>query len=165
MVTPAIAPSNNGNMGKAILLGGLAVGVGDFFDANFFFGLIRHVPYGRIWHSVASGLLGRDAFSGGAKTIALGIFLHFCIATIVAAVYMIASRKLRFLVGERWATWGLAYGLAVNVVMQYVVIPLSNVPKPASPPPFVLAVFLNGYIGHALLVGLPAALVARKYLR
>ena len=164
MATAAVTPSSNGNLGKAILFGGLAVGLGDFFDANFFFGLLRGVPYGRIWQSVASGLLGRDSFNGGASTVALGIFLHFVIATIVAAVYMLAARKLRFLVSDKWIVWGLLYGVAVNFVMQNAVIPLSRVPRNPNAP-FVFAVFLNGYIGHMLLVGLPAAWVARKYLR
>jgi hypothetical protein len=58
----------------------------------------------------------------------------------------------------------LLYGVVVNFVMQNAVIPLSRVPRNPNAP-FVLAVFLNGYIGHMLLVGLPAAWVARRYLR
>lgn len=94
--------------------------------------------------------------------MALGIFLHFCVATIITAIYVVASRKLRFLV-EKPVLWGLIYGVAAYFVMTYVIVPLSNAPR--QPAGFVLASFLNGVIGHALLVGLPAALAARKWAR
>ena len=45
-------------------------------------------------------------------------------------------------------------------VMNYVVIPLSRIPAA----PFSLPLFLNGIIGHALLVGLPIAYAARRWL-
>ena len=44
--------------------------------------------------------------------------------------------------------------------MNYIVIPLSRIPAS----PFSLPLFLNGLIGHALLVGLPIAYAARHYL-
>lgn len=156
----ARAPSNNGIF-KAILFGGLAVGVLDFLDATIFFGL-RGLSFERLWQFVASGLIGRAAFTGGWKTVALGVFVHFCIATIIAAIYVLASRKLRFLV-EKPVLWGLIYGIAAYFVMTYLVVPNSNAPQQAGG--FVWASFLNGVIGHAFLVGLPAALCARKWAK
>jgi hypothetical protein len=52
---------------------------------------------------------------------------------------------------------GLLYGVAVYVVMNYAVIPLSA----TSRGPFVLPVFINGILIHALGVGLPSAWFAR----
>jgi uncharacterized membrane protein YagU involved in acid resistance len=54
--------------------------------------------------------------------------------------------------------YGLAYGVSVYLVMNYIVLPVSNV----APSPFSLALFLNGVIGHALFVGLPIALYSRR---
>ncbi len=54
--------------------------------------------------------------------------------------------------------WGTIYGVAAYFVMNFVVIPLSAAPKV----PFSLAPLLNGVVGHALLVGLPIALFARR---
>jgi hypothetical protein len=53
---------------------------------------------------------------------------------------------------------GILYGLAVWVVMNFVVLPLSAVPPRVSLPP---AVLINGLLIHAFGVGLPAALFSR----
>jgi hypothetical protein len=139
---------------KAILWGGLAAGVLDALDAVVF---CRATPL-RVFQSIARGLLGRSAFDGGLASAALGVFLHFLIATTAAAVYWAASRKLRVLVRHAVAC-GLGYGVAVYFFMNYVVVPLSLAPPGA----FRWPAFLNGVIGHALLVGLPIALIARRF--
>ena len=142
----------------AILFGGLAVGVLDALDAMTFFGIYLGARPGRIWQSVAAGLLGRDrAMQGGLKTVLLGLFLHFLIATIMATVFYLASLVLPTLTRHA-VTWGLIYGVAAYFVMTHVVVPLSAVP-PRGPAPWPS--FLNGVIGHALLVGLPISLIAR----
>ncbi|HJR05953.1 MAG TPA: hypothetical protein VJ842_01555 [Pyrinomonadaceae bacterium] len=141
---------------QTIIYGGLIVGVLDFFDATIFSG-VRGVSPVRVWQFVASGLLGRASFDGGMKTAALGVLLHFLIAFVLAAVYYVASLYLPMLL-RRAVLWGLIYGVTVYFVMRYVVTPLSAAP----PLSFSVASFLNGIIGHALLVGLPIALVARR---
>lgn len=145
------------NLVKAILLGGLAVGVLDAIDAMTFFGLAFGVAPARIWQSVASGIYGREAaVAGGLTTASIGLCLHFLIAFIIATVYNVVSLKLSLLL-RRPIFSGLLYGVICYFVMSYVVVPLSNATKGA----FVLSIFLNGVIGHALLVGLPIALIAR----
>ena len=139
-----------------IIYGGLIVGVLDFLDATIFNSVLGVSPT-RVWQFVASGLLGRDAFNGGMKTALLGVLLHFLISFILAAIYYGASLYLPTLL-RRAVLWGLLYGIAVYFVMNYIVLPLSAAP----PLRFSLASFLNGIIGHALLVGLPLALIARR---
>ena len=79
---------------QAILIGGLIAGALDITCA-FIFSYIRS---GRspafVLQSVASGVLGRDAYQGGTKTAALGLGFHFVIALTAAAVYVLASRAL-----------------------------------------------------------------------
>lgn len=143
--------------GKAILLGGLAVGVLDGLDATVFFGLAYGVSPLRVFQSVAAGLLGREASQkGGVPTFLLGLALHFAIATTIAAIYVLASRRATVL-ARRPVPFGLLYGAFAHLVMSYVVIPLSR----ATPGTFAMPIFLNGVLGHAFLVGLPAALAAR----
>jgi len=43
--------------------------------------------------------------------------------------------------------------------MQYIVLPNSALGPRTRPAPFI--VHVNGYVGHALLVGLPIALISR----
>ena len=147
----------------AIVYGGLTVGVLDFLDATLFFGLWYGIKPIRVWWSVASGLIGRErAINGGLKTALLGLFLHFLIAFIMATVFYLASLALPTLIRHA-VLWGLTYGVACYFVMTYVVVPLSAVPPRTGPIPW--PVFLNCIIGHALLVGLPIALLARHSAR
>jgi hypothetical protein len=144
---------------RAILLGGLTVGTLDILDAFVFFG-IRGVGPQRILHSIAAGLLGRDAaIAGGLPTALLGLLLHFIIATGVVATYYLVSGKLRILVRYP-IICGLVYGLVVFYVMQLVVLPLSATAGKAGLP--AGAPLINGLLIHALGVGLPAALFATR---
>jgi hypothetical protein len=131
----------------------------DSIDALVFFGL-RGAPPIRIFQSIAGGLLGRSTYQGGLPTALLGAGLHFFIAFGIVSTYYIASRKIAILT-RRPVLCGLGYGVLAFFVMNYVVIPLSA----AARGPFSLPVFLNGVIGHALLVGLPSALAVRRGVR
>lgn len=148
-----------GSTSRAILYGGLAVGVLDILSAIIFWKLYRDVAPMRVLHSVAGGLLGRDAATqGGTQTALLGLALHFFISFIVATVYVLASTKLPAL-RRQWIFYGMAYGLVVFVVMNYVVIPFSAI---GSWPRFQLPNLLFGVLGHFFLVGLPAAYFVRR---
>jgi hypothetical protein len=133
---------------SAVLWGGLAAGVGDSVLAL----LLYPVSLVRVYQSVAAGLLGPESFQGGLATAALGMLLHFFIATTAAAVYVAASTRIRLL-RRQPVTCGLAFGAVVYFVMKDVVVPLSA----ARPIRFAWPAL----VGHALLVGLPIALVAR----
>ncbi|HWC20487.1 MAG TPA: hypothetical protein VG498_25950 [Terriglobales bacterium] len=141
----------------AIMWGGLMCGVFDIVYAFLFFGAFGARPL-RILQSISSGLLGRAAFDGGFKTAILGLFLHFVISFGAATVYYVASRKLDFMIRNAVRS-GLAYGVAVYLFMNYVVIPLSAVRKQ----PFNGKMFVINLVEHMLLVGLPIALATRRF--
>jgi hypothetical protein len=142
---------------KTIVLGGLTVGVLDLIDAVTFFGLYYAVPPMRIFQSIAAGVYGRDASrEGGWSTAIQGILLHFVIATLIATVFYIGTRFIPILY-KKPVISGPIYGVICYFVMQLVVVPLSNAPSSAIT---INPAFWNGIIGHALLVGLPVALIA-----
>ncbi len=144
---------------QAILAGGLLAAVLDAVDALVAYKLAFGMTLVAIYQFVASGLLGQAAYGGGAATALLGLAIHFLVAFSAAAAFVLASERLPLLRRDA-ARWGPLFGLGVFVVMSFVVIPLSRIP--ASSPS--LPLLLNGLIGHALLVGLPIALAARRYL-
>lgn len=141
---------------KAILWSGLILGVLDATDGVIAYGLQGLNPI-QVLQFIASGLLGQSAFQGGLAAAGLGTLLHFLISFAVAAIYILASTRLTFLKTSA-ILWGLIYGAAVFLVMTFGVLPFSAV----APSPFFLPMFLNGIIGHALFVGLPPALYARR---
>jgi len=76
-----------------VLAGGLVAGTFDIVYACVFWALKRNVPAQRILQSVASGLLGKASFQGGARTAALGLALHYLIALSMSAVYYLLARR------------------------------------------------------------------------
>jgi hypothetical protein len=141
---------------RTILAGGLVAGALDMSAACVIWGL-RGVRPVRILQSVASGLLGRASFSGGAGTAALGLLLHFFIATVAAAVYYAAGRKWRPLI-DRPVAFGPIYGVVVYAFMNFVVLPLSAVTKRPFDPG--MAAVMVGV--HIVCVGIPIALVVGR---
>jgi hypothetical protein len=141
---------------QAILLGGLVAGTLDAVDGVIAFGTQGLSPI-QVLQYIASGALGRSAFQGGLVTAALGAAFHFSIAWVAAAVFVLASRQLQVLKTHAVPA-GMLYGAAVYVFMNYLVLPLSAVAVGT----FQLGLFLNGVIGHALFVGLPISLFARR---
>jgi uncharacterized membrane protein SirB2 len=140
----------------AILGGGLTAALLDITYAFVAFGLRGAGPV-RILQSIASGVLGKAAYQGGAGAAALGALLHVGIATVMAAVYVAASRALPALNRRPWL-WGPLYGIGCYVVMNYVVLPLRFGPKPTPH----IAVLLGGVAIHIFGVGLPIALFAAR---
>lgn len=143
---------------RAILWGGLIAGALDL-TAAFVNSARRGVGPVRVMQSIASGLLGAASSKGGFTSAALGVLLHFFIATVAAAVYYAASRKLRLLV-EQAIICGLLYGVAVYLFMYLIVLPLSAVPFKVS---YTFAVVVTGLMIHMFCVGLPISLTVRRY--
>ena len=142
---------------RAILVGILAVAVLDILEPIVFYGF-RGVPPIRIFQSVASGLLGREAYAGGFPSAALGGALHLLVASVVVLVYWLASRRMRVLT-ERPVVCGVLYGLGVYAVMTFIVIPLSAIGGGLRIP--ALPALLNGIFAHVVCVGPPTAFAAR----
>lgn len=139
---------------SAIAAGALIAGTLDLTQALVLFG--RGVPL-----AIAAGLLGPSALQGGTVTYILGVLLHFFIASSATAVYYAASRRLVFLL-EHPLVCGLFFGMAVELVMSYVVLPLSALHARG---PFELHDVLLGLGVHMVIIGLPIAYSVRRFGR
>jgi hypothetical protein len=143
---------------RALLYGGLAVGILDGLDAIVFFGLRSGATPARIFKGIAVGLLGRGALTGGPPVIALGVLIHFFIAFTIVLVYLLASRRIATL-RRAPIVWGPIYGVLIYFVMNKMVIPLSAIGGNGALPAW--PVLINGLLIHMFGVGLPASLAAR----
>jgi len=146
--------SSKRNALLATAVGGGIAGVLDLLQACLLFGW-------RIPLVIAAGLLGRQAFHGGVGTYILGVCLHFFIACSATAIYYAASRQLRFL-SEHALVCGLFYGIAVELVMSYIVLPLSALHARG---PYQLHDVLLGLAVHMVVVGLPIAFSVRRFAK
>jgi hypothetical protein len=143
---------------KAIALCCLIAGTLDISDA-FIFSHFRGIAPTRILQGIASGILGRASFTQGSRSALLGLFLHYFIATTVATIYIFASRRLPL--SRHPLLWGTVYGILVYLVMNYVVFPLSKIGFRPTPP---LPSLINGVAALIFCIGIPIALIARRYI-
>jgi hypothetical protein len=154
-----MADSASGSSGKrnallAIAVGGGIAGTVDLLQACILFGW--DIPL-----VIAGGLLGREAFQGGAGTYILGVILHFFIACSAAAVYYGASLRLVFM-KEHPLVCGLFFGAAVEDVMRFIVLPLSAL---HSKGPYKLKDLILGLVVHMVVVGLPISFSVRRFAK
>ena len=139
-----------------IVSAGLIAGTLDMVYACAFWALKAGIPSRRIFQSVAAGVLGPASFEGGFATAALGLSLHYFIATMMALVYYLAAGRSAMLV-RRPVLMGASYGLFLYVVMNYLVVPLSAAGSSSKDPLWVTLSILV----HMFLIGVPIALVTR----
>jgi hypothetical protein len=145
-----------------IVLGGLVVALLDGIFAITYYGLILGVPKLRIFQTVAAGLIGTSrAYAGGSKTFLLGIGLHIVVATCIATVFYFASLKLPIVI-QHPVVSGLIYGVIAYLGMKFIVTPLSAIGRRPVPR---LSILMVEILGHAFLVGLPIAVLARRSAR
>jgi hypothetical protein len=152
----AFSAQRSGN-GIAVWWAGFTCGAMDITAALVVYGLVYRVPPVQLLQGIASGLLGRQAFRGGIATAALGLLLHFVIAFSAAAVYFLVTRRFPFLIQQAVAS-GVLYGVAVYFFMQQVVALSATVKNP-----FSVKLMLIGVVIHIFCVGLPIALIVRKF--
>ena len=105
---------------QAILWGGLVAGTVDIFAAS----LITLLSPLLIMRFIAAGLLGREVIQGGFDISFIGLLLQWLMGLIIATIYVLAARRLAWMERD-WRLTGLAYGVVVYFVMNYVVLPLS----------------------------------------
>ncbi len=139
---------------RAILVTGLIIGVLGGLDYMIFFNLTLHFSPEAVLQYIASGLLGRASFTGGWNTALLGLLIHFVISFVVAGVFLYAATIIPLV--RRFAfVSALVYGVAVNMFMSSLVLPLSAAPKMH----VTALLVVHGLIADAIFVGLPLAIV------
>jgi hypothetical protein len=88
---------------------------------------------------IAAGLLGEQAFSGGLRAAMLG-----------------AALRHRALI-RHWFVGGVLFGVLAYLVMNVVVVPLSN----AANPDFSSSMIVKELLAHTVLFGVPIAGIVR----
>jgi hypothetical protein len=136
----------------AFALATVVVAALDLVEVAAFYALYLDVPPVRIGQSIASGVMGVDAYRGGLATALAGTLLHTAIMGVIVGVYALAATRLPVL-ARRWFVGGAVYGIAVYVVMNLLVVPLSAAVVGERSWPVVV----NGLFAHVFAVGVPIA--------
>jgi hypothetical protein len=109
-----------------------------------------------MFRSIASGPFG-DGMRESTMGVPLGLLVHFAIMAVIAAVYVLAARRIPALVRNWWIA-GLIYGFGVWLVMYGIVLPTRF---GGSLPTEPVAIF-KGLFAHCVLVGLPIAWITAR---
>ncbi|HYI49558.1 MAG TPA: hypothetical protein VEX35_13955 [Allosphingosinicella sp.] len=142
---------------RPILVATLVAGTLDILAAVTITLLNGRAPDGML-RTVASGPFpGATAWGTGGA--ALGLLVHFVLMTVMVTVFVLGAARWRTL-WQKPLQWGLVYGLATYVVMNLIVVPLR---WPSAFPPAPVSVATQLFC-HIVLVGIPIALIARRYL-
>jgi len=145
---------------------GLLTGVSDGLFSSVLSVVFYHSTVARLWQGVASTLLGRAAFDGGARTAGLGLLMHFGVAFGWSAVFLVLftrSPRIRGLLTSPYGVVKVAslYGPFIWLVMSLAVIPLL-----LHRPPAINIRWWVQLIGHIPFVGIPiAASIGRGFPR
>lgn len=141
----------------AVLWGALVSGTLDAADGSAYFYIVRHATPFEVLQFIASGWFGEKAFSMGLVGSLIGMVSHYAIAIVLAAIYVLAATALPVL-KKLWVAFGLAYGAAIFLTMNFVVLPHTNVVDWGVTPVYIV----HGLISHAILVGGSIAYFAKS---
>jgi uncharacterized membrane protein YagU involved in acid resistance len=130
---------------------------------DILFAMILTLSHGRqignMLRFVASGPFPAATEMGTTGAI-LGLVVHFALMAVLVTIFVLAARARPSLL-DRPVLAGLAYGLLTYFVMNWLIVPLRfDAPLPLKPMQLATQLF-----AHIVLVGLPTAFIARRYLR
>jgi hypothetical protein len=146
------------NAAKTILITGLIAGSLDILTAfaDYYFQTGKG-PEG-VLRFIASGLLGKPAFTGGAVMAWIGLLLHFIIACGFTIIFFFLYPKIKWLRINIVLT-AIIIGLLTWCVMNLIVVPLSQTPAL----PFHLATSIKAALILMCMLGLPMAIIFKRY--
>ncbi len=149
------------NLISTLIKAGLIVGTLDILSA-FLYYFIRTGDKNVfiVLKAVASGLFGKKAFSGGNEMMIAGLILHFIIAFAFTIFFFWLFPKIKPLLKNNILV-GLVYGIFVWMVMNLVVVPLSNI----GPRPFTMLNVLINVIILIVCIGLPLSFMANTFYK
>ena len=114
---------------KTIAKAALLVGTLDIAAALLhYFIKTGKTPFKPVLTFVASGLLGKAAFTNGDGMMLVGLFIHYCIATAFTIFFFLTFAKTQFAEEQKLLT-GILYGGFIWVVMNLLVLPVTKAPK------------------------------------
>lgn len=141
---------------NTILFATLVAGTLDILSAFLFAGMGGVTP-GQVLRYVASGPFGDSLRSGGLGAAIAGLLVHYSLMLVMVMVFAKTVERVQ-LIRNPWYVWGAAYGIAIYLVMYWVVVPL----RFGAAPKTDLWSVGNALFSHIVCVGLPMAIILTR---
>lgn len=140
-----------------LLLGGVTAACLDLSFAAIYWTTLHGSSPTRVLQSIASWVLGADAFAGGSQTAALGAALYTYLMCVLMALYHAAAARHPVLL-RRPLACGALYGMGMYLLIFQLIVPNFTATSPQPPP---LDWTLACLLAYAVLIGIPCALFTR----
>ncbi len=133
------------------------------FAIAYYWNVLGAATPARVFKSIASGWLGKAAYTGGNEVIALGVVSHYLVALCWTLSYILILRKLPIVAAmvrtpNGQIALGLIFGALGYLFMDFVVIPLSHAGQ-QSPASWR---FYGMVAWHMIGIGLPIVLLTER---
>ncbi len=149
------------NLISKIIKAGLIVGTLDILSAFiYYFIKTGEKNVFNVLRFIASGIFGKEVFTGGNKMIIAGLVLHYIIAFAFTIFFFWLFPKIKGFSKNEILT-GVIYGIFIWMVMNLVVVPLSNIGNR----PFTIVNTLINVILLIGCIGIPLSFMANTFYK
>jgi len=121
---------------------------------------LAKMNFAGVFQYIASAILGKAAYTGGVKTVLLGLALHYFIACCFTLFFSLVTRKT-IILRKNILLSALIYGIFVWAVMNLLIVPLTKIP----PTPFHAEKALINAIILIFCIGLPVSYLTARQLK
>ncbi|HSC53149.1 MAG TPA: hypothetical protein VLC98_06015 [Phnomibacter sp.] len=144
----------------SLLSAALLVGTLDIIAACLQFYIKTQKGPAPVLKFIASGVFGKAAFSSGNSMIFYGLAFHYIIALLFTVFFFFMVSQFPKML-QRPIITGILFGAFVWVVMNLLVLPLSNTNKG----PIVVSAAITGMLILMVCIGIPLALIAARKIK
>jgi hypothetical protein len=145
---------------RTILRAGVLAGTLDGLAAVALYGMRTGKDPVNVFKFIASGVFGKEAFAGGMMMGTWGILFHYLIAVGWAIGLFLLYPRIPILQKNKFVT-GFVYGVVIWLIMNLVVLPLSNVSM--RPGPKEITSIIEGMAVLIVCVGLPITWIVNRH--
>jgi len=158
--SPPLAAAGDRAPASRLVRAGLLTGVSDGIFASVQ-SLVTGSTVTRLWQGVASTLLGPAALTGGTRSAAIGLLMHFGVAFGWSAVLLLLVERSPALRRVLDAPLGVVKVAAVYGPCIWLVMSLLVIPALVHRPPTITPRWWVQLVGHVVFVALPMAWAIR----
>jgi hypothetical protein len=108
---------------------------------------------------IASGIFGEQALAGGLLMITWGLVIHYFISFLISTLLFLLYPRMLTFTSKKIMT-GIVYGMSAWIVMDLLILPISQVPYHEV---FVSKAPSLFFLSHIFAFGIPVAWMAHKY--
>jgi hypothetical protein len=119
-------------------------------------------PATGVFKYIASGWFGMAAFKGGSGMVVWGVVFHYLIASIHSCIFFFLYPGFKRVVGNKFAI-AIIIGVLVWAIMEFAVLPLTNIPKRSAPESISSMLIGAGVL--CITLGAPIVVFADRYYR